>query len=1024
MNFGLSFTNPYALLLWPPLAAYFVWLSGRTLADLSRFRRRLALFMRLLVSALLVLAVAGAQLVRFNKDLAVMFVVDYSDSVGPDAKMRAANYIEDAIKTRKAGDKWGLVVFGREAFVDLAPGNTPTLGKIQTLPPSEFTDIAAAIRLAVASLPDGMQKRLVVLSDGNENLGNAVAEAQIARNNEVAIDVVPLSSPQYHEVLLEKLTLPNEAKIGEPLEVKAIARATQDTSAQIKLFRDGKYLGSKDVRLSKGKNVFVFPQSVEEAGSATFEAQLEAPRGMDTVSENNRGLGFVSVQGKPRVLLLSNDPQQGRFLSDALRREKVNVELRGAGGLPTQLRQMQPYDAIILDNVPAWELSDSEGKQMRALQSYVRDLGCGLVMVGGENSYGPGGYRATPVEETLPVTMDIRNMQYMPGGAVAMIMHSMEFANGNDWAKSVCTQVTRQLGDEDYAGLIIFGMQANWVYPMLKVGANRNKMLTQIRGINPGDMPSFDDALEVAYQGLIKTKAYLKHCIILSDGDPSPPVPALVKKFNDAKITVSTVVINPHDNSGAQSMWRIAKQHGGRFYNVTNPKNIPNIFLKEAATVSRSAIIEEPFTPRLESPSAIVKGIESVPRLLGYVGTSPKPPSAGSRVVLSSHEGDPVLATRQYGLGKSVAWTSDARQRWAAAWLGWSGYSKFWAQTVRWSMRQTSAADLQTLVDIDKGRGKITVEAVDEKGNFLNFLNPQARLVPPSLKGVDLPLEQTGPGRYEANFDARELGTYLINIRTKRGGKTVSQITGGVLPYSPEYSAVGSDRFLLTQLANPDGGKEEDAGGGKFDVKSNEVFSRPRLSARLPQDMWLPLLMLAACLFPLDVAVRRLMWGEEELRDARERLRGRFGSRRTAQTPARPRDAAMERLKQTKQRASSPPAAPTTTPPAAPSSAAPPATASSAAADAIAAGAREATAREAASANPQSAISNPQSPTASVPPPGSAARDAPPADFVPPSSVAPSVSPQPMSEAAPPEPEEESSMERLRRAKRRARGEE
>ncbi|HEX8834377.1 MAG TPA: VWA domain-containing protein, partial [Abditibacteriaceae bacterium] len=904
MNFGLSFSNPLALLLFVPLAAYFVWLSRRTLADLSPGRNRLALGLRLILLALIVSALAGAQLVRYNRDLAVMFVVDYSDSVGPGAKQQAQSYIEAAVKERKPNDRWGVVVFGRDAYIDLAPGASPTLGKIQTVPPGEFTDIAAAIRLAIASLPDGMQKRLVVLSDGNENLGNAVAEAQIASNNEIAIDVAPLSSPQTHEVLLERLTLPNEAKIGEPLEIRAIARATQPTDAAIKLFRDGKYLGEKKVQLQRGKNVFVFPQSVEEAGSATFEAQIETRKGMDTVAENNRGLGFVSVAGKPRVLLVDNDSDQAKFLYNALRREKVNVELRGAGGLPTQLRQMQPYDAIILGNVPAWDLSV---QQMQAMQSYVRDLGGGLVMVGGENSFGPGGYRSTPVEETLPVTMDIRNMQYLPGGAVAMIMHSMEFPDGNDWAKSVCSEVTRQMGDEDYAGLIIYGMSANWVYPMLKVGPNRNKMLTQIRSINPGDMPDFDAALEVAYTGLKKSPAYLKHCIILSDGDPSPPKPSLVAKFNAARITVSTVVINPHDNSGNVNMWRIAQQHGGRFYKVLNPKQIPKIFLKEAATVSRSAIIEGPFTPRLESGSSIIKGIDALPKLLGYVGTSAKPPSAGTRVVLSSAEGDPILATRQYGLGKSVAFTSDARQRWAAGWLGWSGFSKFWAQTVRWSMRQSSASDLQTAVDIDRGIGRITIEAVDEKGNFLNFLNPKARLVPPNMKGQDITLEQTGPGRYEATFDARELGTYLVNIRTQRGDQIRSQITGGVLPYSPEYNSVGTNQLLMTQIAETSGGEE---------VQSNQIFARERKPARLPQDIWLPLLMVAACLFPLDVAARRLMWGEDEIAGAKRTWRNRFtrtGSNDKTgggKTVIAPRDAGMDRLLKTKGRAASPEAPP------------------------------------------------------------------------------------------------------------------
>ncbi|HEX8550994.1 MAG TPA: glutamine amidotransferase [Abditibacteriaceae bacterium] len=885
MNFGLSFTNPWALLLFVPFAAFFVWTARQTLADLSSLRAKASLGLRLFIAALLVLALAGAQQVRFNRDLAVMFVLDNSDSLSPDAKTRAQNFIAQSVKGSKGGDRWGTVVFGREAQIERAPSAGKEIEPVKSVVAGEFTDIAAAMRLASASLPDGFRKRLVVLTDGNENLGDALAEAQTAGNAEIAVDVVPISSIERSETLIEKLTVPGEAKIGEPVEIRVLARSTSDTSGTVKLFRDGKFLGTKKVQLTRGKNVFVFPQSVEESGSATFEAQLETPRGTDTQSENNRGLGFVSVAGRPRVLLVDNDPAQGRFLISALQREKVNVEARGAGGLPQNLREMQPYDAIILNNVAAWEMS---AEQMLALQSYVRDFGCGLVMVGGENSFGPGGYRSTPVEASLPVTMDIRNRQYIPGGAVALVMHSLEFPQGNDWAKSVCSEVTRQLGDEDYSGLIVYGFAPTWVYPMLKTGNHRNEMLAKIRGINPGDMPDFDAALRLGYSGLIKTPAYLKHIIILSDGDPSPPAPALTNQLNAARITVSTVVINPHDNSGNVNMYNIAKAHGGRFYRVTNPKQIPKIFLKEAATVQRSAIIEGAFTPRVQSNSTVLKGIDGLPQLLGYVGTSPRPPSQGARVILSSADGDPILATRQYGLGKSVAFTSDARQRWAAPWLPWSGYSKFWAQTVRWSMRQSSANDLQTNVEIDKGRGRVTIEAVDAAGNFQNFLNPKARLVPPSFKSQELALEQTGPGRYEASFDARDLGTYLLNIRTVRGDKTVSQIAGGVLPYSPEYAAVGSNTFLLSQIAEVSLGEE---------VTANEVFTRARRPARMPKDIWLPLLALAALLFPLDVAARRLLWDDWANRK----------TPRKAKSPSEPkpaRDKNLEQLKRAKTAAS------------------------------------------------------------------------------------------------------------------------
>lgn len=855
MPFGLSFTNPWALALYPPLAAYFVWLATRSLVDLSTLRRRLALGFRLLVLALLVCALAGMQVVRYNQHLATMFVLDYSDSMAPDAKTRAVTFIREAVKTKRERDEVGIVVFGREAFIELAPSQAANISKIQTVTPSEFTDLAAAIRLGMASLPDGMQKRLVILSDGNENLGTALDEAYSATSNSVKVDVLPLSSPSKKEVLLERLTLPGEAKIGEPVELKVVARATGPTDAVIRLFRDKKLQGQRSVRLQAGKNVYVFPQIITKAGIASFEAQLDTSKEQDTSAENNRALGFVNVQGRPRVLLVSNEPDQTRFLLSALTREKVVAEVRPTAGMPQNLQEMQPYDAIILDNVPAWELN---AKQMLSLQAYVRDLGCGLVMVGGDSSFGPGGYRSTPVEETLPVTMDIKQMQLIPGGAVAMIMHSCEFPEGNDWAKAICSQVTRQLGDNDWAGLVVFGMDATWVYRggMLKVGPNRTSMLTDIRGINPGDMPDFDAALELAYKGLMKTNAYLKHVIILSDGDPSPPKPSLVQQFNKAKITISTIAIQPHDNSGNQSMWDIAKQHNGRFYAVKSPKEIPNIFLKEAATISRSAIIEETFTPIPAAESSILKGLASTPPLLGYVGTTAKPTA---REILKSKQDDPVLATWQYGLGKSVAFTSDARQRWAAAWLPWTGYSKFWAQAVRWSMRGTTSGDLQTNVTIEKGRGHFILEAVDVKGNFLNFLAPKARLVTPDYKGQDLLLEQTGPGRYEGEFDARQLGTYLINVRTQRGTEIVSQVAGGVLPYSPEYGAVGSDEFLLSNLANRTGGDLLEIGA------PGKVFTRPRETARRPIDIWLSLLMLAACLFPLDVAVRRLMWGETEV---------------------------------------------------------------------------------------------------------------------------------------------------------------
>jgi uncharacterized membrane protein len=830
---------------------------------LNPARRNFVFTVRMLLLMLVFLALAGLQWVRINRDLAVMFVLDHSDSISPQAKEAQVKFVNEAVKNMRANDRAGIIVFGAEAFVELSPAARLRITKIQSVPPTQYTDISAAVRLAMAGFPEGMQKRIVLLTDGNENLGNALDEAQMARTQNVPMDVVPIVPPQRPEIVLDKIVAPSEAKIGEPMELRVVIRSTVDAKAKLKLFRNDTYIGERELTLSKSKtNNFTFPQTVEKQGFATFEAILETPKARDTLFENNRGLAFVNIQGKPKILLVEGDAkQESGWLERALQSEKVDVERRDVSGIPTRLTDFQNFDSVVLSNVPAWDLSLT---QMQAIQAAVRDLGIGFVMVGGERSFGPGGYRDTPIEQTLPVRMDIKNQQVMPSGAVAMVMHSCEFPNGNDWAKATCTEVINQLGPEDYAGVIEFGMTgAGWVFPMLKVGPNKRKMQRLIRGMNPGDMPDFGAVADLAYEGLRKTKARLKHMIILSDGDPALPLPQQISKIRAAGITITTIAVGPHNKSGSDNMKWLAYQGKGRFYEVTKFQDIPKIFLKEAATVMKSAIVEEPFRPRVQA-HPMLKGINSTPPLLGYVGTSDKP---RAEVIFKSHRNDPVLSVWQYGLGRSVAFTSDAKNRWAAHWIPWGGYPKFWAQTVRWTMRQTTPTNFQTSVDIVRGKGRITVDAVDEKGNFINFLNARARIIPPfnamerSARSWDVSLEQTAPGRYEATFDAREVGTYTINVHSQsQSNRPMQQVTGTVIPYSPEYKDMSADRFLLTRLADVSSGRQYD------DLnKPEQIFDARRDGAKFPREMWLPLLIIAACLLPFDVAVRRLMVGKAEV---------------------------------------------------------------------------------------------------------------------------------------------------------------
>src|SRR5256884_2630608 len=320
-------------------------------------------------------------------------------------------------------------------------------------------------------------------------------------------------------------------------------------------------------------------------------------------------------------------------------------------------------------------------------------------------------------------------------------------------------------------------------------------MRPSLAGMSQGDMPSFQGTMGKAHEALKKSSASLKHIIVFSDGDPGAPTPQLMQSIVGDRITVSTVLIAGH--AGPDTMISIAKQGRGRFYPVQSPDDLPQIFIKEAAVILKSAIYEEPFKPQQVSSSELVRGIGAgeYPQLRGYVATSQK---SRAETPLLTDKGDPLLAHWQFGLGRAVAFTSDAKAKWAQDWLGWAKYRQFWSQIAKWSLRRLDNADFTTDVTIDKGEGVISVEAVDEKGNYRNFLNLQSVVVSPKGERQNVRLEQTGPGHYEARFPTKAVGAYLLNLMTIENGEVRgSQEAGASANYSPDFSAIPPTNNLL-----------------------------------------------------------------------------------------------------------------------------------------------------------------------------------------------------------------------------------
>ena len=865
-----QFTHPWWLLLLPVLGTAVVWLALRSYVQASPTRRRIGLALRLIVFAALVLALAGLQWKRPLEGLNVYFLLDRSDSV-PSAQQEAAReYVNQAAARKQTIDQGGVVVFGNGASIETAPSRKVDLPKIHAVVGGERTDIAGAIRLGTAAFPETGQKRLVLLSDGNENIGEALGAVAAARALGVSVDVLPLGVARGGDVSVQKVSVPSLLKKGQTFEVKIFAQADTNREATLRLFRNDQFLGEQKIELNAGKNLFAFPQTLTEPGFYSYDIQVDAPG--DLVPQNNRAGAFTSVRGDPRILIVSADPVQDAPLAAALRATRLDAKLTDLSGFPGSLAEMQGFDAIFLSNIAAGDLGTTA---MLLLESAVRDFGVGVVCIGGDQTYAAGGYRGTPLESMLPVEMELSSKKVLPNGAVALIMHGMEFNNGNQIARECAQGVLDALGPQDELGVVLWDGNDRFLFPISPVGDKKEKG-RQIAGMNQGDLPSFQHVMELGYKGDAKNKglkqstANLKHIIVFSDGDPGPPSADLMRSIVEDKITVSTVLISGH--AGPDTMIRMADQGRGRFYDVRDPSQLPQIFLKEAMVILKSAIFEEPFQPQVVGGSELLRGIGGgeLPTLRGYVCTTPK---GRAEVPVVSDKGDPILAHWQYGLGRAVAFTSDAKAKWAVDWLGWAKYRQFWSQTAQWALRRLDLADFNAEVSVENGQGILNVEALDPQGNYRNFLDLQAVVVTPKGDTQTVRLDQTGPGRYEVRFPTREVGVYLLNLMEMQDGKVrASQALGASVSYSPEFSATEPNQNLLRRVA--------EAGGGvllppitRTDPTAPNPFLHDRLKTFQPRDLWEWLLKLALLLFVADVGVRRIYIDRAEWLKATETLR-------------------------------------------------------------------------------------------------------------------------------------------------------
>ncbi|RME37209.1 MAG: VWA domain-containing protein [Planctomycetota bacterium] len=866
-----DFERPAWLLL--VLLVPVLWsVSLRRLAGLDRGRRVAALALRSALIVLIACCLARVHHVRRDARMTTIFLVDRSRSVEGLADFQE-DYLRRAAESLPPDDRLGVVAFAGHAYLEQKPmegGYFVPPGRRPEIADAERTNIAEALRLAMALFPHDTTKRIVLLSDGNDNMGDVLDEARRAKANGIPVDVVPLHYERKNEIAFDRLVVPTYAEPGEMVPIRMRFDARRAATGRIVVYHNGRPIPWPEeqarVTLRPGVNTYVFKTRIASPGTHIFEAEFipDDPT-EDATPQNNRATAFTFVSGARTALLVTTHRDYDAPLVEALRRENVAVAVKTVEELGTfDLPEMMQYAAILLSNVPASAFTEA---QQQALAAYVREMGSGLIMLGGDESFGAGGWIGTPVEDVMPVTFEIKHKRVIPEGALVLIMHSCEVPRGNFWAKAMAKKSVDTISSRDWIGVLAYSyspMGENWEVPLQKAG-NKRAVKAHIDRMRIGDMPDFGPTMRMALKELTTGRgatAAQKHVIIFSDGDAQPPPSALLAAYRRAGITVSTVAIGWGGHVMQGPMRSVAKQTGGRFYPARNPKQLPQIFMKESKVIRRALVVEDPFRPRvLHAQSELLAGIrprERLPTLGGMVLTSPRQdPTVVIPLIRATDDGDdPVLAHWQCGLGKAVAFTSGYWPAWGRQWTGWSKFARFWAQIVRWAMRQEAPANFETYTRVDGTRGRIVIDALDKDARYLDLLQLESMAVGPGGKRLPLRFTQTGPGHYEAEFDLEDAGAYLAAVRIRApDGRPLGVLrTGLSVPYSPEYRDLATNEALLRDVAEQTGGRWLDMPPEQADVFAHTL---PPVESRRPAWPWL-LAWWVLPLFLLDVAVRRL----------------------------------------------------------------------------------------------------------------------------------------------------------------------
>ncbi len=883
---------PWVVLPLLALLAAEAWVSRRRLG-VGRRQWHLALAGRVAIAALVILALADFGVDRRAERVATVFVLDASDSLGRGGRQAALAWVHEALGHQPDGDLAGLVIFGGDAQLETTVRKKAPLSRPAVRVDPSRTDLAGALRLGAAVLPTDARRRIVVVSDGRATQGDTATEAERLAESGIAVDFHAVERAVGRDVAVSALELPGRVRQGERVTLTATVDATEATTARIDLLRDGVRVDGRTVELTPGANRVEFSDTAQgEGGVARY--QIRVTSGGDTIAQNDVAFGAAQVEGPATVLVVEGRPGNGATLASALAAAGIDVRTVAVTDIPP-VDELAGISSTVLVDVDARTLAP---EHLQALTTATRDLGRGLVTIGGTQSYGLGGYRGSDLEALLPVESEILDPKRRQSVAEVLAIdtsgsmgacHCAEGNNGivggnsmqggvnkTDISRAGAARAIEALSELDEVGVLAVDSRERWLIDLQQVPA-QDVVTSGLRKLVPsGDTTDLSRSLRTSADALRDSKATLKHIILFTDGFTEPAelkgLAEEAAQLLEEGITVSVVGTG---EGAAGELAAIAEAGRGRFYPGRDLQEVPEILADEAVLASRDFLQEGRFVPQVTSNADPVAGLTAAPPVLGYVATTARPLATTHLRV--GEEGDPLLASWQVGLGRVTSWTSDL-DRWAQTWSGWSGFVNHWAGVVK-DTYPSGEQSGTVRARIDGDTLHIEVESADD---FPGGVTGSARVVHPEGKVDEVRLTRSSGDRFTGEVTVSAAGSYAVGA-TVGSGDTVS-VAGTTLTtrsYSAEYVPGEIDETALEAIAART--------GGRGDISPSAAFDRDGLTAgqrRIDLGGWL--LLAAALLWPVAVACSRLLLRGAALASTARTARAELTRRLRAALPDAP----------------------------------------------------------------------------------------------------------------------------------------